>query len=106
MMIEPRRTVRNLDTYRPPLEGRRDRIRLDFNENTAPVPGLLPGLPATMVSAYPEYGALIARLAAHWNIPSDHLLVTNGSDEGLCVVTGTFIEPNEAAAVVAAPRSR
>ena len=33
-MILPRKPIRRLQKYRPPLEGRVGKLRLDFNENT------------------------------------------------------------------------
>jgi hypothetical protein len=46
--IQPRDTVQRLRSYVPPLEGRRERIRLDFNENTTGFPELYPSFPPTL----------------------------------------------------------
>ena len=37
-MIRPRKAVERLKKYRPPMEGRAGKLRLDFNENTVGVP--------------------------------------------------------------------
>ena len=98
-----RRAVVDMQAYRPPLEGRRSKIRLDFNENTQGFPEHFAELEPTLVTAYPEYEQVLQTLAAHLKLPEENLLLTNGSDEGLFVAAFTFIEPNEDVAVVAAP---
>ena len=41
-MIEPKESVKKMEPYDPPLEGRRGLVRLDFNENTiGPSPKVL-----------------------------------------------------------------
>lgn len=97
-MIRPRRPIEDLAAYAIPPEGRRERVRLDFNENTAGLPGIAPpGLPQELLSAYPEYGDLVRALATHLDVPQDRLLLTNGSEEGLYILPATFIEPGDAA---------
>jgi histidinol-phosphate aminotransferase len=102
--IRPRRGVQALSAYVPPLEGRRALIRLDFNENTRGFPELLsPGTDPVMLNTYPEYGDFINALAQLHGIPSDWLMLTNGSDEALAVISSTFIEPEEDIALVSSP---
>ena len=67
-----RAEVEHLKAYSAPLEGRRDLLRLDFNENTiGPSPRVVQALraiPADQIAIYPEYDglreALIANLSA------------------------------------------
>ncbi|WP_320673616.1 histidinol-phosphate transaminase [Prochlorococcus sp. MIT 1341] len=58
----PRLEVDNLNPYSAPLEGRRQFLRLDFNENTlGPSPivvNALRDIPASEIAIYPEYGGL------------------------------------------------
>ncbi len=58
----PRDEVENLEPYRAPLEGRRNLLRLDFNENTlGPSPRVLDALrkiSANEIAIYPEYDGL------------------------------------------------
>jgi histidinol-phosphate aminotransferase len=89
--------------YVPPLEGRRDCLRLDFNENTVGFPAELPEHEANLLTTYPEYEALIDALAEHLQLPSEQILLTNGSDEGLFVTAFTYIRPNEDRAVISTP---
>jgi histidinol-phosphate aminotransferase len=104
MVILPKKTVQEVDAYKGPSEGRLACIRLDFGENTADFPQLYPeGLPHQWVSAYPEYGPLLDKLASIYNISADNILLTNGSDEGIFVIANTFIEPGIDRAIVSKP---
>jgi histidinol-phosphate aminotransferase len=104
MPIKPKRAVQSLPPYPKPEEGRHAYVRLDFNENTTGYPQAYPpGMPHQSVSAYPEYGQLVDRLAKFYSVAPDQLLLTNGSDEGLFITAHTFIEPNESSAVVSTP---
>ena len=102
-MPRPRQAVEAMESYRPPLEGRRSKTRLDFNENTVGLGAVFPDIEPNHLTAYPEYQTLIEALAAYLNIPEDHLLITNGSDEGLFVAPFTFLEPNKGKALISAP---
>lgn len=99
MPILPRAAVQNLHAYIPPLEGRRQKIRLDFNENTLGFPEHFPELEPTHLLAYPEYADLHQALARHLGLPPNRLLLTNGSDEGLFVAAFTFLNPQDKALV-------
>jgi histidinol-phosphate aminotransferase len=93
-----------MPAYPRPEEGRHAYVRLDFNENTSGFPSAYPqNIPHQSISAYPEYGALVERIARFYDVPGDWLMLTNGSDEGLFVTAHTFIEPGEDAAVVSRP---
>lgn len=102
-MIKARSSVENMTAYLPPLEARRGLIRLDFNENTEGFPWASPGLPTELVATYPEYGECEKALAEHWNLGTENILLTDGSDEGLLVVGLTFIEPGVGRAVITRP---
>ncbi len=58
----PRIEVQEMQAYKAPLEGRRNSLRLDFNENTiGPSPRVVEALqkvPANHISIYPEYNGL------------------------------------------------
>lgn len=101
-MIQPRRTVQGLKAYVPPLEGRREFIRLDFNENTAGFPDIYGDLSPDLM-LYPEYSHFLTAYSNFLNVPQERVLLTNGSDEGLFTLSFTFIEPQEDAALTAKP---
>jgi len=102
-MIEPRQSVKTLKAYSPPLEGRRERIRLDFNENTAGFPEFYPQEPPTLFTCYPEYQAFIEQMSSLWKLPQENFLLTNGSDEALFLGAFTFIEPGQDTALTMTP---
>ncbi|MDX2084550.1 MAG: aminotransferase class I/II-fold pyridoxal phosphate-dependent enzyme [Candidatus Melainabacteria bacterium] len=102
--IRPKRVVERLKAYTPPLEGRRNKIRLDFNENTVGFPAVWPSpWDVTLMTTYPEYGDFSLRLARQLQIHPETLLLTNGSDEALNVIASTFTEPAEDAALISKP---
>jgi histidinol-phosphate aminotransferase len=101
---KPRRVVESLKPYSPPLEGRRTKTRLDFNENTVGFPHIIPaGYDVNIYTAYPEYQALIDALAVHLDVPTACIMLTNGSDEALDVIPRTFIEPGKDKALTTRP---
>ncbi len=77
--------------YVPPLEGRRSKLRLDFNENTVgcspAVLKMLANLTGEDLATYPEYGTLRKTLADSLGIPKDRLITTNGADEAIRLVS-------------------
>ena len=84
-------------TYEAPAEGRANKIRLDFNENTAgcgpAVLRALAKLTPQQFGMYPEYQKPTARIARHLGVRSEELLLTNGGDDALRVFFDTFVEP-------------
>jgi histidinol-phosphate aminotransferase len=92
-----RRAILNRRTYEAPAEGRSDKIRLDFNENTTgcspAVRRALAKLTTKQLAMYPEYQAPTARLARHFGVRPEELMLTNGGDDALRVFFDTFVEP-------------
>ncbi len=92
-----RTAILNRRTYEAPAEGRSDKIRLDFNENTTgcspAVRRALTKLTSKQLAMYPEYQAPTARLARHFGVRAEELLLTNGGDDALRVFFDTFVEP-------------
>ena len=84
-------------TYEAPGEGRANKIRLDFNENTAgcgpAVLRALAKLTPQQFGMYPEYQKPTARIARHLGVRTEELLLTNGGDDALRVFFDTFVEP-------------
>ena len=92
-----RQAILHRQTYEAPAEGRWNKVRLDFNENTS---GCSPAalralrkLTAKQVAMYPEYQAPTKRLARHFGVQPEELLLTNGGDDALRVFFDTFVEP-------------
>ncbi len=99
-MVRPRKAVESLQKYRPPLEGRAGKLRLDFNENTigcAPqvVRTLRRTLNADWLSRYPEYEECRQTLAKYFGVSADEVLLTNGVDDAIKLICDTFVDPDD-----------
>jgi len=93
-----RKAILQRKTYEAPAEGRLNKMRLDFNENTSgcgpAVLRALRKLTPQQVAMYPEYAAPTRRIAAHFGISEHELLLTNGGDDALRVFFDAFVEPH------------
>jgi len=99
-MIRPRKAVERLKKYRPPMEGRAGKLRLDFNENTvgcAPqvVRALRRALTAEMLTRYPEYGESRETLAGYFGVKPEEMLLTNGTDDAIKAICDAFVDPGD-----------
>ncbi len=96
----PRAAVRKMAAYNPPLEGRNEKLRLDFNEN---VSGCSPKVLETVrtaatrgfVATYPEYAEARRRLGAHLGVASDQIIIGAGTDEVINAVMHAFVDPDD-----------
>jgi len=102
-MLSPRKAVRTLPSYHPPLAGR-DGLRLDFNENTVGcslrVLERLRRLGAEELARYPEREPLEAAVAGALGVAAPELLLTNGVDEAIHLLCETYLEPGNEALIV------
>jgi histidinol-phosphate aminotransferase len=96
VQLPVRKAILERRTYEPPGEGRADKLRLDFNENTA---GCSPAVKRAMaklspkqLAMYPEYERGSARLARHFGVKADELLLTNGGDDALRLFFDAFVD--------------
>src|SRR5262250_52143 len=84
-------------TYETPAEGRRGKIRLDFNENTygcsEAARKALAHLSAKEIATYPEYARPTRKIARYFRVSPEEVLLTNGGDDALRVFFDTFVEP-------------
>ncbi len=98
-MIKPRKTLEAMKEYDPPLEKRKGKLRLDFNENTLgcspKVIKALREINSEEISAYPEYGKFIKNLTSYLNLSEREILLTNGADEAIQVVMSTYLDKGE-----------
>jgi len=92
-----RRAILKRRTYEAPAEGRSNKLRLDFNENTAgcspAVRRALAKLTSKQIAMYPEYQAPTERLARHFGVRPQELLLANGGDDALRVFFDAFVDP-------------
>ncbi|MFH1721216.1 MAG: histidinol-phosphate transaminase [Candidatus Altiarchaeota archaeon] len=98
-MIQPKKAVRRMRPYHPPIEGRRDKLRLDFNENTVgcspAVVKAIRALKAGDLATYPEYTLFRKKLAKKLGVKFDEVMATNASDEAIKCVMDTYLEPGD-----------
>jgi histidinol-phosphate aminotransferase len=91
-----RKAILNRRTYEAPAEGRSNKLRLDFNENTAgcspAVRRALAKLTTKQLAMYPEYQAPTRRIADYFGVRPEELLLTNGGDDALRAFFDTFVE--------------
>jgi len=91
-----RKAILNRHTYEAPAEGRSDKLRLDFNENTAgcspAVRRAMAKLTTKQLAMYPEYQAPTRRIARYLGVSPAELLLTNGGDDALRVFFDTFAD--------------
>jgi histidinol-phosphate aminotransferase len=98
-----RQAILDRRTYEPPGEGRADKLRLDFNENTAgcspAVRRALAKLTSKLLSMYPEYEHGTRRLARHFQVAPEELLLTNGGDDALRLFFDAFVDAGSSVVV-------
>ncbi len=103
---KPREEVEKMSPYSAPLEGRRNLLRLDFNENTiGPSPKVLDAIrsiPSNQISIYPEYNGLREAIANNLNsstkenkIQSNQIEVFNGVDGAIHAIFHAYGEKGD-----------
>ena len=94
--LPTRRAILERRTYEPPGEGRAEKLRLDFNENTSgcspAVIRALAKLSPKQIAMYPEYERVAARIARYFGVRPDELLLTNGGDDALRSFFDAFVD--------------
>lgn len=95
---QPRARVQAMKEYHPPL-GSRDKLRLDFNENTLAcsprVKEALGSISAGALTRYPEREPVEAVVAAHLRLDQQQVALTNGVDEAIHVIFEAFLEAGD-----------
>jgi len=93
-MLKPREPIVALDAYQSPLADRAG-LNLDLNENTAGCSGRvlarLRTLTARDVSMYPDRAAGERLVADFLGVPAGKLLLTNGIDDGLLLLSAAYL---------------
>lgn len=93
-MLKPRDCIAALEPYRSPV-GNRTALNLDLNENAAGcserVLSRLKKLTTRDVATYPERAAGETLVANFLGVRAEQLLLTNGIDEGLYLLSATYL---------------
>jgi histidinol-phosphate aminotransferase len=84
MSIQPIKTIRKIQPYIPPLDGRRryKGLLLDFNEKIG----------QDSDNIYPEYGLLRRTIADYCNVEDNQILVTAGAGSAISLVFRAYCE--------------
>ena len=95
-----RPAIRRMEPYRPPIDGRAGKLRLDFNENTmgcSPrvVKALRKMASAQFLSVYPEYQASRERIAPFFGVNADQLVFADGTDEAIQLMVHTYVDAGQ-----------
>lgn len=103
--LTPREAVLRMTAYRPPTEGRRNKLRLDFNENTVGAPPhvldfIKRYLTAVDLSIYPEYDHALEDLSRHFGVAFGELTLTNGTDEAIQLLINTYVDKGDEVLIV------
>jgi histidinol-phosphate aminotransferase len=102
-MLEAREVVKNLHAYRPPLAGRTG-LRLDFNESTVGcsprVLTRLRSLDSELLARYPEREPVEKEVAGFLGLDPAQVLLTNGVDEAIHLLSSTYLDPGDEALIV------
>lgn len=98
-MRTPRRTMAQAKTYQIFNSGRREKVRLDLNENawgcSPRVLEALQNLSAEDISLYPAYDALLHQIADHYHIGTENVIISNGADDSIRCVFDCFVEEGD-----------
>jgi histidinol-phosphate aminotransferase len=98
--LAPREAVARMAPYHPPTAGRRNKLRLDFNENTVGAPPhvldfIKRYVTAVDLSIYPEYDHALEDLARHFSVGIDELTIANGTDEAVQLLINTYVDDGD-----------
>ncbi len=96
--IKVREAIASMGFYDPPLENRNpeEYMLMDFNEPPLPPPPevieKISVLLKNRIHAYPIYGDFLDKLSEYVGVPTENLLLTNGSDQGIDVILRCLLE--------------
>jgi histidinol-phosphate aminotransferase len=98
--LTPRQAVLDMAPYHPPTGGRRNKLRLDFNENTVGAPPhvidfIKRYVTAADLSIYPEYEHALEDLSRHFSVGEDELTIANGTDEAVQLLINTYVDAGD-----------
>ncbi|MDZ7400632.1 MAG: histidinol-phosphate transaminase [candidate division KSB1 bacterium] len=86
-------------TYQVFNAGRREKVRLDLNENawgcSPKVLAALENLSPEDISLYPAYDSFISQVAEHYQIATDQVIISNGADDSIRCLFDTFVEEGD-----------
>lgn len=103
--MKPKKTILDLKAYPAPLFFEEGYLRLDSNESdfgpSTKVLEALRNVDVKEVQYYPYYGKLLQKLADFHKVSIENIILTNGADEGISGILGTFLEFGQTVLTVA-----
>ena len=81
----PRRAVREMAPYNPPLAGCSPKVLEALRETAS----------GGFVATYPEYGEALRRLGVHLGVDPDQVTVGAGTDEVISAVLHAYVDPGD-----------
>jgi len=98
-MIAARESLAGVPAYQLPVASRKDKIRLDFNENirgcSPKVLEAIRNIGADDIAVYPEYLSLVKKIANYHNVDPENVLLTNGADDAIRCVMDAYVEEGD-----------
>ncbi|MBF0118369.1 MAG: aminotransferase class I/II-fold pyridoxal phosphate-dependent enzyme [Desulfobacterales bacterium] len=101
-MIKVKPNISDMLQYSPPWAhiDRTKYLRLDLNENTLNPPkhvldSLKNYIDENKIQMYPEYSSFLLKLSKYVGVGTDHLILTNGSDQGIEIILRAFLGYND-----------
>ena len=103
--MKAKKTILDLKVYPAPLFCEEGYLMLNNNESDfGPSPKVirtLKSLDALDIQYYPYYGELLQKLADFHNVSIENIILTNGADEAISSILGTFLELGQTVLTVA-----
>ena len=99
-MVQIKHHLRNLYRTKQIEKSRRNSLRLDMNESVSGLPEdfvkkALNDVDPEFISIYPEYEKFQRRLAAHNNLDSANICLSNGSDAAIKYIYDAYISSGD-----------
>lgn len=103
--MEAKKTIQKIKPYPTSLFEEEGYLKLDVNESDfGPSPKVLEALrqiEQSDIQYYPYYGNLLQKLANFHSVNIENIILTDGADEAIGSVLGTFLEYNQTVLTIA-----
>jgi len=98
--LAPREAILDIQPHEKTPNGRRNKLRMDLNENTVGAPPHVLDffrryLTAADLTIYPDYDHALEELSLHFSVDIDELTLTNGTEEAIQLVANTYVDEGE-----------
>jgi histidinol-phosphate aminotransferase len=98
-IVNPKKTVYDINKYPHSSMDRKDKIKLDLNENlmgcSLKVIDALKKITHDDISGYPDYDNFLTKLSYYLDVSVDNLLITNGADDAIKAVMDAYLDKDD-----------